>query len=113
MSIQPYSIFVADPQRDGPYEQRTKFTTNTQNDALYQTDKIFKEGKMVSTEYTKGHGSSDSCASLFLCSCLYITLFPTSFLSFSTCGSLIALVFRNLCTFRSPVVSTAAAAAST
>ena len=55
-TIQPYSIFVADPQRDGPYEQRTKFTTNTQNDALYQTDKIFKDGKMVSTEYTKGHG---------------------------------------------------------
>lgn len=58
-TIQPYSIFVAEPQNDGPYEQRSKFTTNTQNDAIFQTNKIFKEGKMVSTEYTKGHGSSN------------------------------------------------------
>lgn len=55
-TIQPYRIFVSEPQNDGPYEQRSKFTTNSQDESLYQNDKIFKEGKMVSTEYTKGHG---------------------------------------------------------
>ena len=55
-TIQPYQIYVADPQKDGPYEQRSKLTTNTQDSALYQKDKIFQEGKMISTEYTKGHG---------------------------------------------------------
>ena len=54
--IQPYQIFVAEPQSDGPYEQRSKLTTNPQDDALFQSNKIFQEGKMVSTEYRKGHG---------------------------------------------------------
>lgn len=55
-TIQPYQIFVAEQQNDGPYEQRSKMTTNSQDEALYQKDKMFQEGKMVSTEYTKGHG---------------------------------------------------------
>ena len=56
-TIQPYRIFVADPQNDGPYEQRSKLTTNSQDEAIYKNNKMFQEGKMVSTEYTKGHGA--------------------------------------------------------
>lgn len=55
-TIQPYSIFVSEPQRDGPYEQRSKLTTDPQDDALYQKKKNYQDGKMITTEYTKGHG---------------------------------------------------------
>ena len=57
-TIQPYKIFVAEPHHDGPFEQRSKFTSNPQDESLYKNDNIFKEGKMISTEYTKGHGST-------------------------------------------------------
>ena len=60
----------------------------------------------------KSEASSDSCVSLLLLSCLYISKFPMSFQSFGTCGSLIALAFQNYCTFRSPAAVSSSSSSS-
>ena len=51
--IQPYQVFVRDQTGDGPYEERSHYSTDNQDPTKFSSE-------LRSTEYIKGHGENES-----------------------------------------------------